>query len=242
MSDRWFKFNNTPKLLNDMEEMGVWVYIVDPLCGVIYSLLKGRNSSKKVKQKEEELINILKYPIRGFDSRKKYCKYILDEKFQWKSKNYVIFGLNEYFYRKIDLESIINDSQNLQYLLFIHKDAGMSLDSIEWTAESLDQDLISGFVSAIDSFGSSFSDSKGLQEIRYRGFVISFAEGSYVKACLFLRDKPSTRLKELLVFALKKWEALFEEEIKNFKGKLQSFSQKHAKSIRMLNQIFLGKK
>ncbi|NVM31291.1 MAG: hypothetical protein HWN65_20805 [Candidatus Helarchaeota archaeon] len=245
----WIFFITTPlgvleigldKLIQDMEEIGAWVYIVDRLRGIIYGLLKGDDSSKKMRKKENELKNNLNFPLRRLDPQKQFSKYIFDKKFQYKPKNYRIFGVNEYFYRDLDLEFIERDRNNLQYLLFLHKTKGMSLNFVKWATKSLDPDLISGLISAIDSFGSTFKESKGLQEIQYGGFNITFVEGKYIKACLFLKETPSPRLKELLVFAVTRWESLFEKEIKNFSGSLQPFTKKSPEADRLLNQIFLG--
>ena len=245
----WIYFVTTPigvmkigleRLIQDMSYIGAWLYIVDPVRGVIYNLLKGKNSSNKNKEKEQEMLNKLKTPLRGIDTHIKFSKYTLDDRFQNKPKNYVLFGKNEYPPSKVELDSAKADQDNLQYLLFLKKDAGVTLDFIQWTEESLDKDLLSGFISAIESFGSSFSDSKGLEGIQYRGFTITFSDTTYLKACLFLKHTPSPRLKELLAFGVKKWETLFEYQITNFKGDLSAFKKAHTESVHLFNKIFLG--
>lgn len=227
------------RLLNDIAAIDAWLYVIDPFHGVIYSLVKGRDSSTIEKQKENELKNSLQFPLRPLDTQRKFSKYTFDKKFQDKPKRYAIFGKNSYPTQPVSLELVDNDLLNLQYLLFIHKRKGMRLFSMNWTTESPDTDLISGLISAIDSFGSSFSNSKGLKEIQYGGSTIFFADGNHVKSCLFLKTSPSPRLKELLTFALNYWESRFENEIINFNGNVAPFTKRQSESIHLLNEIFL---
>ncbi len=228
------------KLLSTAEEIGAWVYIVDPTRGIIYGLLKGKNSPNILTEREKELVNTLKFPLRPLDPQKQYSKYFFDKSFRFKPHKFMLFGRNPYLYKAIELDYIERDRNNLQYLLIFHKEKGVSLNFIEWVPESLDPDLVSGLISAMENFGNSFGEMKSLQEIQYSGFTITFAEGESIKACLFLKEKPSPRLKELLKFAVNRWESLFRTEIEHFRGSLNPFKEKNAESISLLNQIFLG--
>ena len=228
------------KFINDMEELGAWVYIIDRFRGIIYSFLKGIDYSGKAKQKEMELLSTISFPLRNLASKKHFSQYFVDDEFEYKSKKYILFGQNDYPNNGLYLDFIEKDKKNLQYLLFIHKSKGTSLFSMEWAKQSLDPDLISGLISAIDNFGSSFKDFESLKEIQYGGFTITFAEGKFIKTCLFLKENPSLRLKELLVYATKRWESLFENEIKNFSGSLDPFIERNAQSFQFLNDIFLN--
>ncbi|MFX1296604.1 MAG: hypothetical protein ACFFD2_17325 [Promethearchaeota archaeon] len=229
------------KLIEDMENYKAWLYIIDPSHAIIYALLKGTDTSNKRKEKENELKNTLKSPLRGIDPHIQFSQYIFDKKFQYKSKSYMLFGKNEYPYKKLELLHMQQDINNLQYLIIFHKKRGTTLEAIRWTSQTIDPDLISGLISAIDSFGSSLSDSTGLEEISYKGFFISFVESDFIKACLLLNESPSPRLKELFIFAINKWESMFKDILENFSGDIKPFKQKQAKTIEIFNQIFLNK-
>jgi len=225
------------KLINDMKNLGAWVYIVDPFHSVIYGLLKGKKSPNKDKEKEEKTLKSLSTPIRAPDAKKKFSKYIFEEKY--KEDNYVVFGRSPYPPKRTPLLFVEIDKKNLQYLLILHKRTGMSLDSLSWTKTPLDPDLVSGFISAIDSFGSSIKDSSILQEIKYKGFSISCAETNYTKGCLFLKEEPSQRLRELLLIGLHKWEHSLEKDLANFQGYLNPFIENHEKTEHFFNELFL---
>ena len=246
----WLFFITTPygvlnlglnKLRRSLNEIGAWCYIVDPVRSLIYGLLKGSDSSNKLKEKEEEVIKQLRSPLRSPASQQNLSKFYFDKKFQYKSQNFVLFGKNEYPIRRLQFEFIEKDILNLQYLLLFYKKSGMRLDFFEWTDEPMDPILLSGLISALNGFGASLRESYGLQQIDYKGFSVTFAEGAYIKACLFLKESPSLRLKELLKFSVKKWEDIFENELKNFNGDLTIFANNHSDSEKLFDQIFLSK-
>ncbi|MFX0138888.1 MAG: hypothetical protein ACFFDN_34930 [Candidatus Hodarchaeota archaeon] len=234
LKKKWFK------LKQDMKNLGAWVYVVDPFHGVIYGVLKGKKSSTKEKKWEKELISTLESPLRVPDPNRKISKYIFDEKNQYKSENYVVFGKNTYPVKSFELASIQYDRKNLQFLILLDKRTGNTLDSLVWGVNPPDPDLISGFIHAIDSFGRTLADSKGLDEIKYQDFIICCVERRYTKGFLFLTDVPSPRLKELLIIGLREWEQLFENELKTFVGKLDPFLDKHLDTFHLFNRLFLG--
>lgn len=228
------------RLRNDMEKLGASVYIIDPVRGIIYQLLKSKDSSKITKEKGKALFHPTNMPLRHLNPQKSISEYTFDTKFHQKPSNFLLFGLNEYPYRQVDFGSIERDKNNIQYLIILHKEKGVCLSYLEWVHESLDPDLVSGLITAIDNFGNNFGEAKGLQEIQYSGFTITFADGQYIKACLFLKEAPSHRLKDLINVAVNRWEAFFEQDIKNFRGSLQPYVEKNTEIIKHLNQIFLG--
>ncbi|NVM01699.1 MAG: hypothetical protein HWN67_05165 [Candidatus Helarchaeota archaeon] len=234
LKKKWFK------LKQDMKNLGAWVYVVDPFHGVIYGVLKGKKSPTKEKRWERELKSALESPLRVSDSNKKISKYIFDEKNQYKSDNYVVFGKNLYPVKSFELASIQYDRKNLQFLILLENRTGNTLDTLVWGVNPPDPDLISGFIHAIDTFGRSLADSKGLDEIKYQDFIICCVERKYTKAFLFLTDVPSPRLKELLIIGLREWEKVFENELKMFIGKLDPFIERHLDTFHLFNRLFLG--
>ncbi len=227
------------RLFRSVREIGAWVYIVDPIRRIIYGLIKGNDNFKINKEKEKQLRDSINFALRPLDPNKKLSKYRFERTFQFKPKTFLIFGLNKHSYKHTYLEFIEHDRTNLQYLLLLHRENGITINFFKWIPESLDPDLISGFISALDSFGNNFGETKGLQEIQYSGFTISFAQGQFMKACLFLKETPSPRLKELLYFLVYRWESLFEEEMKSFKGSLNPFINRKQEIIHLLNRVFL---
>ncbi|MFX1452337.1 MAG: hypothetical protein ACFFCM_15975 [Promethearchaeota archaeon] len=234
LKKKWFK------LKEDMKNLGAWVYVVDPFHGVIYGVVKGKKSPTKSKKWENELISHLESPLRVPDPNRKISKYIFDEKDQYKSESYVVFGKNLYPVKSFRIASIEYDRKNLQFLILLDKRTGNTIDSLVWGVNPPDPDLISGFVHAIDSFGRTMVDSKGLDEIKYQDFIICCVERRYTKGFLFLTDVPSPRLKELLIIGLREWEKLFETELKTFVGKLDPFIEKHLDTFHLFNRLFLG--
>jgi len=234
LKKKWFK------LKEDMKNLGAWVYVVDPFHGVIYGVVKGKKSPTKSKKWEQELISHLESPLRVPDPNRKISKYIFDEKDQYKSENYVVFGKNLYPVKSFRIASIEYDRKNLQFLILLDKRTGNTIDSLVWGVNPPDPDLISGFVHAIDSFGRTMVDSKGLDEIKYQDFIICCVERRYTKGFLFLTDVPSPRLKELLIIGLREWEKLFETELKTFVGKLDPFIERHLDTFHLFNRLFLG--
>lgn len=246
----WVIFITTPlgilklemdTILHDMEELGVWVYCIDPFNSVIYGLLKGGQSSHPSEELEQELLSGLSQPFRAPDPKRKFSQFLFDEKFQYKPKSYVMFGKNEYQpQQKIKSKLLEKDEENVQYLLIYQPTTGIRFDYFSWSERPLEADLISGLISAIDTFGKSVASSEGINEIIYKGLTISCADGQYAKACLILKENPSPRLKELLSFILSEYEKLFTEEMKSFKGDLGSFNRGHQKALTMINEILFG--
>ncbi len=234
LKKKWFK------LKQDMKNLGAWVYVVDPFHGIIYGVVKGKKSPSKEKKWEKELISKLESPLRVPDPNKKISKYNFDGKNQYKSDNYVVFGRNPNPVKSFELASIEYDRKNLQFLILLDKRTGNTIDSLVWGVNPPDPDLISGFIHAIDSFGRTMADSKGLEEIKYQDFIICCVERRYTKGFLFLTDIPSLRLKELLIIGLREWEQLFEEELKMFVGKLDPFIDRHLDTFHLFNRLFLG--
>ena len=245
----WAFFVTTPygvlniglnKLIKTLGNIGVGCYIIDPMRCMIYALLKEKDIVKKVKKKEKKIMQQLKSPLRSPNLQIKRSKFEFDQKFQYKSKNFVVFNTNVYPANKVKLDFMDSDKKNLQYLLILLKNKGIRLEFIEWTPDPINPDLLSGFITAIDSFGSNFSESDGLQEIRYKGFTITFVEGNSVKGCLFLKENPSPRLRELLEFGVTRWESHLTDEIENFYGDLTPIVRHHPETVRLFNQLFLG--
>ena len=80
-----------------------------------------------------------------------------------------------------------------------------------------DQELISGFLSAMDSFVSEIGGTTSMKEINYRGLYIHAAYGKNVKLALFLSEPAQQSLKERLVYFLNQFEEHYQDQVNQFK-------------------------
>lgn len=81
----------------------------------------------------------------------------------------------------------------------------------------MDKELVSGFLSAMDSFVSEIGGTTSMNEINYKGFYIHAVYGEYVKLALFLSRPASQSLKERLAYFLNHFEEHYHDQILNFK-------------------------
>ena len=89
---------------------------------------------------------------------------------------------------------------------------------VNYSREDLDinKELVSGFLSAMDSFVSEIGGSGDMDEISYKGFSIHAVYGKWVKSALILSEPASKSLKERLEYFGKDFEERYTEEIKIF--------------------------
>jgi hypothetical protein len=123
----------------------------------------------------------------------------------------------------------LSDAENLQYILIIEKEGGVPCFSKGLTAITIDESLVSGFLTAISAFGaemgSKISEKKaktGLEELSYGQFKIIIYEGRYVNVALVLIKRPSETLKTKLKQFIQVFEERFKEQVENFTGQVLS--------------------
>jgi len=81
----------------------------------------------------------------------------------------------------------------------------------------MDKELVSGFLSAMDSFVSEIGGTTSMNEINYKGFYIHAVYGEHIKLALFLSRPASQSLKERLAYFLNHFEEHYNDQILNFK-------------------------
>lgn len=128
----------------------------------------------------------------------------------------------------------LSDAENIQYFLILTKH-GVPTFSISMTDVPIDDGLISGFLSAISSFGTEIGKKmkKGegfLEELSYQQFKIILSEGKHVRCAILLLKKASDNLKD----KLRHFNIKFEEK---FKDKLERYSGEMFKEIEVLPLI-----
>ena len=113
-------------------------------------------------------------------------------------------------------------------LLLIDKTSGLLILSYKSEEESVEDDLISGFLTAMDGFVSELGGSTNLREVAYKGFYIQAGYGENIKVALFLSKQADRILKERLAYFVKQFEENYEEQINLFKesGNISYFKNK----------------
>lgn len=117
------------------------------------------------------------------------------------------------------------DVENVQYILVLTADGGVPCFSKSLADVPIDESLVSGFLSAISTFGTEIGSKiqegeGGLEELSYRQFKIIINEGQYIKVALLLLKRPSESLKIKLRNFKTLFEEVYEKELKHFTGEV----------------------
>jgi hypothetical protein len=132
------------------------------------------------------------------------------------------------------LEGIRNEIQRKEsnysirvahYLLVIYKLSGLCLFSYKFSPGEFDPDLMSGFLQAIQSFGTEFSSSEesGMRRLSYKDFEIVIEESEYVRAALVGIGKITDFLQDQLKDFVKLFSAQFRDDLTHFEGRVEQF-------------------
>ncbi|MHA1231352.1 MAG: hypothetical protein ACTSPQ_11960 [Candidatus Helarchaeota archaeon] len=115
--------------------------------------------------------------------------------------------------------------QSLRYLLVVHKDTGITIYSVNFSEHKLDPDLVSGFLSAIRSFGMELSggQSIGIRKMEYESLKIVLQEGSFINVGLILDDFPEQWLDLRLKTFVKAVENQYKQYLENWTGDVRPF-------------------
>ena len=119
--------------------------------------------------------------------------------------------------------TIFDDAINLQHVMIIYKKTGTSIFFKSFADEVLDPDLISGFLTAVQSFGKELKSQKNLNEIAYGDKVLLFSDGDYIRVTLVLGKSASPYMKRNLAKFIGKFEAHYQLTLQVWKGKLNIF-------------------
>jgi len=130
-------------------------------------------------------------------------------------------------YRKMlkQMYQKLSDVENIQYFLILTKD-GLPVFSKSFADVPIDESLISGFLSAISSFGTEIGHKMkaegegGLEELSYRQFKIILNEKDFVRTAILLLKRPSEQLKYKLKIFTEQIEEQHKEELIDFKGEM----------------------
>jgi hypothetical protein len=114
---------------------------------------------------------------------------------------------------------------SIRNALVVHSDSGTCVSYYSHESEFTDDQLISGFITAIQSFGTEIKkSSEGLRSIAYHGLNLLLSRGGEkVDIVLVLEEEPSNDLAERLDRMTKAFETDHYLELVKFTGKIDPF-------------------
>jgi len=226
----WTVFVTTPRgvcnigyerLKRDMENLHTWLYVIDPIHQKVLGIMKGKKSKNHETSIRDDYIQKLPHePIRTPSQLTKISRYKFKESESYNPKNFVMFELfpKEILILEEHAVSVKPKYKDLfRTLLIIEKGSGLAMISHSREEIPMDKELVSGFLSAMDSFVSEIGGTTSMNEINYKGFYIHAVYGEYVKLALFLSKPASQSLKERLAYFLNHFEEHYHDQILNFK-------------------------
>ena len=225
----WTVFVTTPRgvcnigyerLKRDMENLNAWMYVIDPIHQKILGIMKGKKSKVHDTSIRDEFIKKLPHkPVRTPSQIVKISKYHFKESESYNPKNFVMFELfpkEELILKDHAITVKPKFKETFRNLMIIDKDSGLNIISYSSEEISMEKELISGFLSAMDSFVSEIGGTTSMKEISYKGFYVHAAYGQYIKFALFLSRPARKNLKERLAYLLNQFEEHYHDQILQF--------------------------
>lgn len=225
----WTVFVTTPRgvckiglerLKSDMENLKTWLYVVDPIHQKILGIVKGKKSKVHDVMSRDEFIKKLPHePMRTPSRIVKISQYYFKESESYNPKDFVMFELFPKEELVLEDHSVTKKpefKEMFRNLLIIDKESGLNILSHSSEEVSMEKELISGFLSAMDSFVSEIGGTASMNEISYKGFYVHAAYGQFVKIALFLSKPANQSLKERLAYFLNQFEEHYHDQILQF--------------------------
>jgi len=122
-----------------------------------------------------------------------------------------------------EVKTIFDDAINLEHILVLYKGTGTCVYFKSFGSEEIDPELISGFISAICSFGKDLVCQEELNEINYGDKMLLLSDGEYIRVALVLSKKPSIILRKNLMEFINEFEKTYNNELHNWRGQLNIF-------------------
>ncbi len=122
-----------------------------------------------------------------------------------------------------EVESVFDDAVNLEHVLVLYKNTGMCVFFKSFGLEEIDPELISGFLSAVSSFGKEMESTQALNEIRYGDKQILLTDGQYIRVALVLGKKPSMVTRKHLSEFIVAFEKYYQKALSDWRGNLKAF-------------------
>jgi hypothetical protein len=208
------------RLKSDMANLNTWMYVIDPIHQKILGIIKGKKSKVHDTTIRDEYIKELPHePIRTLSQLANISQYHFKESESYNPKNFVMFEL--FPMEKLILEDHAASKKpqfkdTFRTLMIIDKESGLNIFSYSSEDVSVEKELVSGFLSAMDSFVSEIGGTTSMNEINYKGFYVHAAYGQNIKLALFLSKPANQSLKERLAYFLNQFEEHYHDQILEF--------------------------
>jgi len=124
------------------------------------------------------------------------------------------------------------DVTNILIIIAIHKDSGLALSKIALhEGNGLDEDLFTGFISAMGSFKNELAKQMGLRVreeagdnvIQYNEFTITIMDGEFLRLGLVSHSSLGPSIKQQCGKVLRDYEIKHMDKLKNFDGEILTF-------------------
>jgi hypothetical protein len=122
-----------------------------------------------------------------------------------------------------EVKTIFDDAINLEHILVLYKATGTCIYFKSFGSDQIDPELISGFISAISSFGKDLVSQEELNEISYGDKMLLLSDGEHIRVALVLGKKASLILRRNLMEFIHKFEKEYSNDLPNWRGQLNIF-------------------
>jgi hypothetical protein len=129
--------------------------------------------------------------------------------------------------RKKAIYDKFNDILNLTHVMISERKSSLNVYEQTFTAKTVDTNLITGFLSAIRTFGielTNVEDTTQTIKLEYKNSKILMSEFQDFRIVLIMNDTPSARFLESLDKLSHDIELRYGKLLENFKGNLQPFT------------------
>ena len=125
----------------------------------------------------------------------------------------------------MEVATAFDDAVNLEHILVLYRNTGTCIFFKSFGAEEIDPELISGFLTAVQSFGKEIKYQQSLNEITYGEKMILLSDGEYIRVALVLGKKGSVVMRKNITRFIKIFEGRFSHILPSWKGQLHVFHQ-----------------
>jgi hypothetical protein len=145
--------------------------------------------------------------------------YQFVERKAYKPRTYRLFLLDEGLIEDLkdpSQQSCSSEKYSELFKALIIIDKKTSLSIFSFSQKGIEDQMISGFLSALDTFVEKFSGSSNLEEINYQGFMINAGLGKEIKTIAILSESTDKVFKERLQTFTEYFEKEFSQDLESF--------------------------
>ncbi|HMF30678.1 MAG TPA: hypothetical protein VKK79_04655, partial [Candidatus Lokiarchaeia archaeon] len=132
------------------------------------------------------------------------------------------------------ITSIFNDAANIQHFFVISIGSGLCLYSKNFRRETVDANLITGFLQALSTFGTEMNMGQALDEMKYGKDMIFLSDGVVVRAALLLTNTPSAVMRHNIKQFVSTFEEVYRDELAHWTGNVRIFDG----AVNLIDEIF----